>query len=350
MVGIVLGHGSHDGTDIVTVPKGLPVHFYTDEGSPLLMVNLLELLGRDHHRTPMQTLAPGTPVPNYKYEPFKPHELRAFTAYNQLEVPQLLIGSATSPATTRLCADPAHCPKDGPHTCGGVFDHAAKGRWTKLLVLSCRIHTGRSQQPTVALMTATGKRDTSVFDALFAWVTAFVALDPAGQDARWAALSERERVRLVAVEDELREWADCLALRTAIASADRPKAAALVAAAPTSVRFRLVRDYPRHRELVRAEPALSPAERQAIAAFQRAPFGAQITQWLDLTQPDQVRWLTEPAIASWATAFNALELFDLGLVGDQLMGVLRRLDPAAQGVALTEPRLVDYLAHHSLRI
>ncbi|WP_369800503.1 putative adhesin [Alloactinosynnema sp. L-07] len=345
-----MGHGSHDGSDMITVPKGLPVTFFTDEGSPLLMVNLLELAKRDNPRTPMHTLNPGDPVPNYQYTPFKPHELRAVTQFNQLVPPQLIVGSAAVPNTLRLCADKARCPKDGPHTCDGVFGRATKGQWTKVLVLSCRILEGHTQQPTVALMTPAGKRDTSVFDALLAWVKGFVARGSAGQDAAWAAVPESEKIRLIASEDEVREWVDCLDVRTKIAAADRPKAAALVAAAPTSVKLRLMRDYPQHRDLVKVGITLTATEQQAIAAFQREALAKQIDKWLGLTPDQQVRWLAEPPVASWAVGFNVLELFQFGLVGDELMAVLRRLDPVARGVALAEEELRDYLAANSLHI
>ncbi|WP_104478792.1 hypothetical protein V5P93_004608 [Actinokineospora auranticolor] len=146
-------------------------------------------------------------------------------------------------------------------------------------------------------------------------------------------------------DDELREWADCLDLRTRI-TAD-PTA---VGSAPAAVRFRLLRDYPQHRHLVQAKPALTEQEGQRIRAFAESPFQTKVGDWLDLPLEDQARWMTTPVIASWAAAFRALELFDFNLRGDRLMALLRRLDPKAREFALEEQSLADYLTANSLRI
>ncbi|GAA3010530.1 putative adhesin [Actinokineospora diospyrosa] len=350
MAGVIMGHGSHVGDDVVTVPAGLPVHFFTDEGSPLLMVNLLELIKRDNPRTPMHTAKPGVAVLNYQYAPFQPHELRAIAQADQLDLPHVVVGTEAQRTALRLCEDPKGCPAQGPHRCAGVFGRAAAGGWSALLVVSCRILTGHTQPPTVALMTPSGKRDTSVFDALFAWVSGFVPQAPAAQDTTWAALSAAERIRLIASDDEIRLWADCLDLRTRIAAVARPAALALVKAAPVLVRFRLLRDYPAHRDLVRDGTTLSPVELKAIADFPKAPFDDQVREWLDLDLEDAVRWMADPVMTSWATAFNALEMFDAGLRGPGLLAMLGRLDPAGKAFAQGEPALVEYLTRNSLRI
>ncbi|MBM7774266.1 hypothetical protein JOD54_004470 [Actinokineospora baliensis] len=341
MAGIIMGHGSHHGNDVVTVPAGLPLRFFTDEGSPLLMVNLLELLKRDYPRTPMHTAAPGTTVPNYQYAPFEPYELRAIAQADQLDLPRVIVGTPAQRTTVRLCEDPKGCPPAGPHRCAGVFGKAAG--WAELLVISCRIHVGHPQQPTVALMTPTG-RDTSVFDALFAWVSAFVPQPTAAQDVTWKALTERERIRLIASDDEIRFWADCFDLRTRLAALDKAAALDLVKAAPEPVRFRLLRDYPAHRDLARDGIVLLPDERQAIAAFPRAVFDDQVRVWLDLELADQIRWMADPTMTSWASAFNVLEMFDAGLRGPGLLAMLGELDAAGKAFAQGEPALVQYLA------
>ena len=51
MVGVVIGHGSHEGQERVTVPTGLTLHFFADEDTRLATVNVLELIKKDHHRT-----------------------------------------------------------------------------------------------------------------------------------------------------------------------------------------------------------------------------------------------------------------------------------------------------------
>ncbi|WP_436497582.1 putative adhesin [Actinokineospora sp. HUAS TT18] len=350
MVGVVMGHGSFDGeSGVVTVPKGLPVCFYADEGTPMVMVNVLELAKRGNPKIPLHTANPGDPVPNYRYEPFKPHELAALAVFNELTEPQIIVGGPAQLTTLRLCADPVKCPKDGPHTCDGVFGRAAKAHWTKLLVLSCRIDMRKRNDPTIALKTADGRLDTSVYDTLGNWVRGFVALGAAAQDPAWTALTDRDRTRYIATDDEMREWKDCLDVRTRIA-ADKAKAPAVVAAASTAIKLRLLRDYPQHRDLVKAAVTLTPAEKQTIAAFLQKGLGPQVDEWYDLTSEEQLRWMTEPALLSWAQGFYVLELFDYKVRGDDLMAILRRLDPAAKAVVLSEKKVRDYLAANSLTI
>ncbi|GAA3035372.1 putative adhesin [Actinokineospora globicatena] len=348
MVGIVMGHGSFDGPEVVTVPQGLPVEFFTDEGSALLLVNLLELLKRNHHRTPMHVAAPGSTVLNYWYKPFNPVQLRAVDAFNELDLPRILVGSGSQPTALRLCADPAKCPKDGPHTCTGVFGQAARKGWTKLLVVACRIDDHKPQAPTVALATPSGGRDTSAYDALHTWVTRFVAMSPAEQDAAWRALPERDRIRYTAVEEEVREWLECLELRTAIATSTNPTA--LIESADRELRIRLVRDYPEHRAAAIAGITLTPEERHANAEFLLRPLADQFEEWGSLSLEDQVRAMADPDVTAWTTALNALILFDHNLDAPHLATILRRLTPAARATTLQEPRLVDYLSTHGITL
>lgn len=350
MVGVVMGHGSHDGTDMITVPRDLPLEFFTEEGAPLAIVNLLELLKPTHHRVPMQTLRPGDPVPNYQYEPFQPHEVSAIDFFNGLTVPNFVVGSPAQLTTIRLCEGDGTCPKDGPHTCDGVLGRAAKGNWTKVLVLSCRVDTRKPVTPSNALMTAANKPDTSVFDTLLNWVKAFVAMAPAVQDATWAALNDVERARFYVSELELKERADCLDVRTKLAAAGRPKAAALIAATPPEIKVRLLRDYPQYRDLVTMGVTLDAIERKGVTAFEFRPIADRTTSWRAMAPAAQLRWMADPAITAWAAARNVLDLFDFGLSGAQLVAVFRKLDPAAQKIALGEQALRDNLVAHGLRI
>ncbi|WP_018682884.1 putative adhesin [Actinokineospora enzanensis] len=348
MDGVVIGHGQHNGRDEVTVPKGLQVRFFTEPDAPLLMVNLLELLKRDNPRTPMYTMDPGTTIPNYEYGPFRDHELLAVETFDELTLPKLVVGTASRRDPIHLCETPAKCPKDGPHKCGGVLAIAAEKGWQRLLVIACRLRENHRPVEPPYLMTPAG-RDQSVFDALLGWVTRFVAMPAQTQDTTWEALSAKERIRLLAVEDEIRAWSSCHDLRKKIA-ADRAAAPALVKATTPENRLRLLRDYPSLRDLVIAEPPLSPEERALIPNFLREPFEVQHGAWYGLDPEDRVRWSTVPAFASWAAAFNACELFDGGLRGENLLGLLRKLDPAAKAIVHSEPDLAAYLKEHSYTI
>ncbi|WP_026423385.1 putative adhesin [Actinokineospora inagensis] len=342
VAGAVIGHGSYDGKHVVTVPRGLEVRFFTEENSPLMLVNLLALLRRDHHRTPMHTAKSGTTVPNYVYEPMRDYELDAIKTFDQLTDPVILVGTPGQPEPVRLCETPDKCKGDAPHTCGGVFGAAARGNWGVLLVLSCRLHLGTQPVITRYLTSPTGCQDTSVFDELFGWVGRFLAMAAPAQDATWDATPGEQQLRLYAVEDEIREWADCYFTRRQIA-ADRAKAISLVKEESVATRFRLLRDYPALGDLVVADPPLVPTERQRIADFLRAPRAGQVTTWAALSPADQVRWLTVHGVPSWAAADNALTFFAAGLRGDNLVGLLRKLDPVAKKAVQADPALVRHL-------
>ncbi|SDI17738.1 hypothetical protein SAMN05192558_101279 [Actinokineospora alba] len=346
MVGVVIGHGSFGGPETVVVPAGLTVHFFADEGTSMVMVNLLELLKHDNPRIPMHVAKPGLAVPNYKYEPFKDHERRAITALNQYAAPQIVVGSAETPNTLMLCADVKGCPKDGPHTCDGVFGRAAKARWNYLMIFSCRYDTRANLEPTFDLMAPHGERDRSVHQALVDWVQTFVGLTNAQQDAMWAGLAPNERLRLIASDDEVREWDDCRAARAAVAAAGDPAKAA--APASTAVKIRLMRDYPEHRAAVRTGLHPDPSDAHDIATFLPLPFNDKVVWWQDLSAYEQARWMVNEDVTHWAAGFNACELFGYGLRGDRLLGLLRKLEPQALAVAKTEVALTKYLADNAL--
>jgi hypothetical protein len=347
MAGVVMGHGSYDGTDMITVPKGLPMEFFTVEESPLLFINLLELIKGDNPRRPVQTLTAGSPVPNYHYDVLKPHELTAVTTFNQLTDPNIVVGAAAHPTAIRLCEDKGHCPTDGPHTCRGVFGLAAK--WTKLQVVSCRILRNANRPAPKAILDAHGQPTTAAFDALQAWVHGFVAAGPAAQDARWRALTDTERIRYAAGDLEISEWADCLAIRTRMA-ADPGHALDVFDATSENHQIRLMRDYSAVREVLRPEITLVPAEVQAIASFRSAALPAQCAHWVGLTAAEQIRWLTDPGMASWAAGHTALEMFRYGLHGERLAELLRTLDPVARAVPLADPEVTAHLTKAGIHL
>lgn len=348
VAGVLIGHGSYDGPETVVVPNGLTVHFFADEGTSMTIVNLLALLQADNPRIPMYFSMSGKSVPNYRYTPFKEHERRAITALNRYPGPVIVVGSAETPDTLRLCADPEGCPPQGPHTCAGVFGHAARAGWSYLLVFSCRVDVRRELPPTLDLMKPHGVRDRSVHQALVDWVQRFVGLAKAEQDDLWNGLHPDEKLRLVASDDEVREWDDCRALRAAMTAAADPAAAA--ANAPDAVKIRLIRDYPRYRAAARAGLHSDPADARDIAAFLPLPFGDRVGWWLDLTVHEQARWMADDDVTHWAAGFNACELFSYGLRGENLLGLLCGLEPPAVEVAKMEPDLTRYLAANSMHV
>ncbi|MGI5499173.1 putative adhesin [Lentzea sp. CA-135723] len=348
MVGVLIGHGSFVGAESVVVPKGLTLHFYADEGTSLAMVNVLELIKEKHDRIPMQVVIAGMSVPNYQYEPLKEHERRAITALYGYAAPAIVVGSRETPDVLRLCSNVPGCPKDGPHTCDGVFGRAEKARWKYLLVFSCRVDTTRNLPPTLDLMARHDKRDRSVHQALVDWAQAFVGQGAAKQDETWKALPANERLRLVASDEELREWDDCRAVRETIKAAADPVKAAAVASDLT--KLRLMRDYPEHRAAVRATLRPDPSDAKRIAEFLPRSFDDKVDVWEDLTVREKARWMADPGVTYWAAGFNACDLFRYGLRGDPLLGLLRGLEPQALAVALSEARLSHHLADNSLRV
>ena len=348
VAGVLIGHGSYDGPETVVVPDGLTVHFFVDEGTSMTIVNLLALLQPDNPRIPMHFAMPGKSVPNYRYAPFKEHERRAITALNRYPAPAIVVGSAETPDTLRLCANPGGCPPQGPHTCAGVFGRAARAGWSYLLVFSCRFDVRRELPPTLDLMKPHGVRDRSVQQALVDWVQRFVGLGKDEQDDLWNGLHPDERLRLVASDDEVREWDACRELRVAMTTATNP--AAVAAGAPDAVKVRLIRDYPRHRAAVRAGLHRDPADAQDIEAFLSLPFDDRVGWWLDLTVHEQARWMANDEVTHWAAGFNACELFSYGLRGENLLGLLSGLELPALAVAKMEPKLTEHLTLNSMHV
>ncbi|MBC6445796.1 putative adhesin [Actinokineospora xionganensis] len=348
MVGVVIGHGSFGGPETVVVPAGLTLHFFADEGTSMVMVNLLELLGQDNPRIPMHVAKPGLAVPNYQYEPFKDHELRAITALNKYPAPQIVVGAKETPNTLMLCANVKSCPKDGPHTCDGVLGRAAKAKWNYLMVLSCRFDRRANLDPTLDLMGPHGRRDRSVHRGLVDWVQTFVGLTAARQDAMWSGLAPNERLRLIASDDEVREWDECRAVRVTLAAAGDPAKAAATASAV--VKIRLMRDYPRHRAAVRAGLHPDPSDAHDIAAFLPLSFDDKVDWWESLSPEEMARWMVNQDVTHWAAGFNACDLFRYGLRGDHLLGMLRKLEPEALAVAKTEVALTSHLAANATQI
>ncbi|MFD4639000.1 putative adhesin [Lentzea sp. NPDC058436] len=348
MVGVVIGHGSFDGTETVVVPAGLTLHFFTEEGTGLAIVNLLELLRAGNPRIPMGFAKPGTVVPNYRYDPFAPHERRAITALNENPAPTIVVGSPETPNTLRLCADVRSCPKDGPHTCDGVFGRAARAKWNYLMIFSCRIDTRQNLAPTLDLMAPQGRRDRSAHQALVDWVQTFVGLDAARQDALWAGLSPNERLRLVASDEEVREWDDCRAVRETITASPDP--AKVAAAASVAVRTRLIRDHPEHRAAVRAGLRSDPADARAVKAFLPLSFDDRVDVWEALSEEARLRWMADQEVTHWAAGFNACFLFRYGLRGDHLLGLLRKLEPGSLAVVMTEVLVTDHLTENGLHV
>ncbi len=343
MVGVVIGHGSHKGEERVTVPAGLTLHFFADEDTRLATVNVLELIKKDHHRTPMHVANAGTPVPNYTYEPYKAHELRAIDAFYQCDAPVLIAGSKETPGTLKLCTKPGGCPGTGPHTCDGLFGHAAREQWELLLIVSCRVDTTREPEPepTLDIMTKDGLRDRRVHDALFAWVQKFVGTSTARQDEIWNALPEKERLRLAASDDEVWEWDECRAARVT------PGA---LAGASDLVKMRLMRDYPEHRAAVRAGLRPEGDDATEIAEFLHKSFNDRADTWVKLKAEHKARWMLNDDVVHWAAGYNAFQMFDIGLPDDQLLGLLRRLEPQSLAVAMSAVGLSEHLAEKSLRV
>jgi hypothetical protein len=325
------------------VPAGLTLHFFADEDTRLATVNVLELIKKDHHRTPMHVANAGTPVPNYKYEPYKAHELRAIAAFYECDAPALIAGSKETPGTLKLCTNPGGCPETGPHTCDGLFGHAAREQWKLLLIVSCRVDTKREPEPepTRDIMTTDGRRDRRAHDELFAWVQKFVGTSTARQDEIWNEVPAKERLRLAASDDEVWEWDECRAARTT------PGA---LAGASDLVKMRLMRDYPEHRAAVRA--GLRPEEDDAtkIAEFLSKSFNDKADTWAALDVEDQARWMLDDDVVHWAAGYNAFEMFHIGLPDELLLGLLRRLEQPSLEVATSTAELSQHLADNSLQV
>ncbi|WP_434444392.1 putative adhesin [Lentzea sp. E54] len=343
MVGVVIGHGSHEGKERVTVPAGLTLHFFADEDTRLATVNVLELIKKDHHRTPMHVANAGTPVPNYKYEPYKAHELRAIAALYECDAPVLIAGSKETPGTLRLCANPGGCPETGPHACDGLFGRAAREQWKLLLIVSCRVDTTREPEPepTLDIMTKDGRRDRRVHDELVTWVQKFVGTNTARQDEIWNALPAKERLRLAASDDEVWEWDECRAARAT------PGA---LASASDLVKVRLMRDYPEHRAAARAGLHPEGDDATKIAEFLPKSFNDRADTWAALEVEDQARWMLNDGVVHWAAGYNAFQMFRIGLPDELLLGLLRRLEPPSLAVATSTVGLSEHLAENSLQV
>jgi hypothetical protein len=354
MQGVVIGHGSHDGTQRVIVPDGLPhLDFFTDEGSGLPVLNLLALVGADHPRTPMHTLVPGAEVPNYQYAPFDAHELLAITTLGKLPATSqvLLVGTKSLPDPIRLCDELEKCPPKGPHTCTGLFGRAAQAGWQRLQIMSCRINTKQHQLATHEMMGANGKRTVAVWDTFHRWVMTFLAKTTAEKDAAWAALSPHQQISTRASDAEMLEWSDCYQARQQIAGAmsTPAKLATVVTGLTPAVQLRLLRDHPELRPLVRPHIPVGEEDLIEITAFLAEPnFRAQAGWWLDLDQDILVRMLTDPRIVSWATALYVIQMVEEGLSCASLVAVMTRLDPATRAiVVLNDQRTRHQLTAHA---
>jgi hypothetical protein len=353
MLGVVIGHGSHDGTEQVQVPDGLPVEFFTDEGSGLAMVNLLALLGRDNPRYPMQTMKPGATVPNYMYEPFKAHEIEAITAFNQLpntsEV--LLVGTPSQPNTIYLCSTPDKCPKTGPHRCAGVFAKAFQEGWQRVQIMSCRVNVKKPQEYTMDMMGPNGQRTIAVNQEFHRWAMSFLAKPTEAQDKEWAGLSKQERIHHRAADAEMLEWSNCYDARERITGVkgNVTALAELVQKLDSDVQLRLLRDYPELHEFVEPHIPTSSEDVQDLNAFLREPnFRVQADEWYGQNPATLAHWLTDSRIAAWASGLRVMEMVNAGLPCDALVGVLRRLDPQTRAmVILNHERTRDLLAVHA---
>jgi hypothetical protein len=330
------------------VPRGMRLDFFTDEGSGLPIINLVELVRKTAPLVPMDSATEGTPVMNYVYEPFKPHQLAAINRFNRLDLPPaqfVLVGEGGQQAI-RLCSTPGQCPVVG-HTCDGLFGKAHRAGWTHLRIMSCRVDVEHEQEPTTALMDTLGKRTTAVYDAFLAWAMAFIPMAPVAKKHLWESISEDDRARYNAADDEIREWADCLATRTQIAAATTPAAKkAIAAAAPVATRLRLLRDHPEHHAMVAADIALTPVEQTAVTAFLALPMGKQQEAWFYLSVDDKVRRLSNTKVAEFAAAQNVIDMFSFNVRGDALYGLLRRLPDASRKIALSDPVVREHLEEH----
>lgn len=351
MLGVLIGHGSTDGKRELAVPPNLQVDFFTTEGAPLAFVNLLELLKRDDPRFPLEVKRPGTKVFNYEYASFEPHEQAAVQTFDELVLPpsqMVVVGSAGGPKHVSLCSAPDTCLPDKPHQCDGVFGMATRGKWTQLLVLACRTNTVKQQKPPKHLNDANGHPTEAAYDAYMRWGEYFLTLDVTGRDTAWQRMDPRQQTYRMATSADVREFADGLAARAKLdAAQDRGAAAAAIA--PT-VKVVLMRDYPAYREILKTGVVLTQPEKEAIAAFKALNLQGQLNQWADMTvhrQPEQARWMTDPAVVSLAAAIETLTLFSYGLRGNALATLVGRLDAAASTIVLGQSPVAQELQHLS---
>jgi hypothetical protein len=345
---IVVGHGSHDGTEKVVVPEGVQLDFFTREDTPMLMSNLLYLLAGGDLGIPMDSAVAGRDdLPNYTYGSFTDEQLARALQVERSTVPVFFAGSPELPQPCALCTGQGVCPPDGPHTCTGILGFAAREGYKHVQILACRVNTEDLQPPTEELMNEEGVPDRGVYGALEEYVHGFVGLPPEAQDAEWESLDYDHKVYL-ASDGEIAQWAEVYEARSAMRAADPVEAAGILAALDPAIRLRLLRDYPDYRHLLQDNVALSPEERAWVAEqFLPGDFDTQVAYWRSLDDQQQLRYLTDPGVASWTTAYNAWEYFMFGMAPAPLADLIGRLDVDARAVLRQRDDIRQYLGASS---
>jgi hypothetical protein len=346
-LGVLIGHGEHDGTRKVTVPVGLQLDFFANEDSPLPMVLLFELLRRGDGAIPIETVTAGTVVPNYLYKPFNPDQIAGIKTVRRDMADMILVGDTEHPGEILLCSNPDKCEPRGRHDeCTGVFGLAAHRGWTRLRILCCRTNTRHSVPETKVIKGVDGKLDTSFYDQFRRNVMNFAAMLPADQDATWAHWGADERTRQRAIDAVMAEWADCYLARQEIdKKKDLATKADVIRALPIPVVVQLLRDHPGY-----SEPAKTvfPAGRAMVESFLGKEYSAQEDEWIAVAtanEADLLPLLTDARIASWARLYNILQFITYGLCGDPLVMMLTRLDPAQRRIVISRnPSVHDELA------
>lgn len=352
-MGILIGHGEHDGTQTVKVPAGLQVDFYAYEDSPLPIAILIELLKRGDNARPIVTPAAGESVPNYVYKPWKPHQIAGVKTVRRDWADTLIIGDPGAQDELPLCSNPANCERRKQHDqCTGVFGRAVQRHWTRLQILCCRTKVEDEAPPTKVIKGADGSLDKSFYEAFFSGVMNFVASTPAEKDKIWKSWDPGTQTYQIAVDQDMEEFAACYKARQDIDKKKEPTAKAeTIRALPAPLVLQLLRDYPEYREPAAAAHPLDPADKAAIGAFLQAEYPTQEVEWLEKLKADQnqlVSWMIDKRIASWFRLFITLQYITFGLHGKALASMFRQLEPAQRKIVLDwRPALRDDLTTHA---